>query len=398
MNNRQIRVLYSFPHKIGAQRICYTAWEQVNGLADAGADVLLCPGVLHRAVHPSVKIWPTLSRGKIRISYKILGTLQACRLHDYIVAHRLRKLARDIDIIHVWPLAAEQTLKVAAEIGVPTVLERPNAHTRYAYETYARECNRLGVTLPSSHEYAHKPEVLKKEEKEYKLAYRILCPSDFVLSTFMKYGFDRNQLVRHIYGYDQSRFYPKEDSKNNKSLTFISVGVQAVKKGLHYALEAWLKSSAAKDSTFLIVGELAPSYQNKLESMLSHPNIHILGYRRDVPELMRMSDILLLPTIEEGSALVTSEARGSGCVLLVSEAAGANCKHMENALVHEVGDIDTLSYHITLLNKDRRLLDRLRLNSLRTANEITWKAAGKRLYEIYRELIETHSMGIHTIL
>jgi len=25
----QIRVLYSFPHKLGAERICYTAWQQV---------------------------------------------------------------------------------------------------------------------------------------------------------------------------------------------------------------------------------------------------------------------------------------------------------------------------------------------------------------------------------
>ena len=54
---------------------------------------------------------------------------------------------------------------------------------------------------------------------------------------------------------------------------------------------------------------------------------------------MRKSNILVLSSIEEGSALVTSEARASGCVLLVSEAAGAICTHMENALVHRVGDV-----------------------------------------------------------
>ena len=37
----RVRVLYSFPHKLGAERICYTAWQQVNGLAAAGADVLV---------------------------------------------------------------------------------------------------------------------------------------------------------------------------------------------------------------------------------------------------------------------------------------------------------------------------------------------------------------------
>jgi hypothetical protein len=49
----------------------------------------------------------------------------------------------------------------------------------------------------------------------------------------------------------------------------------------------------------------------------------------------------VLLTIEEGSALVTSEARGSGCVLLVSEAAAAICTYMQMALVHQVGDRDT---------------------------------------------------------
>jgi len=35
-DHKPIRVLYSFPHKLGADRICYTAWQQVNGLAAAG--------------------------------------------------------------------------------------------------------------------------------------------------------------------------------------------------------------------------------------------------------------------------------------------------------------------------------------------------------------------------
>lgn len=132
--DKTIRVLYSFPHKLGAERICYTAWQQVNGLAAAGADVLACPGVLHRPVSPTVKVWPTLAWGRIRIPYRLLGRMRACALHDYIVARRVEKLAGQIDIIHTWPLGALQTLKTAARLGIPTLLERPNAHTRFAYE------------------------------------------------------------------------------------------------------------------------------------------------------------------------------------------------------------------------------------------------------------------------
>jgi len=76
MSEKKIRVIYSFPHKLGADRICYTAWQQVNGLASAGADVLVFPGVLHRPVAPQVRVRPTLAWGKLRISYKLLGSLR----------------------------------------------------------------------------------------------------------------------------------------------------------------------------------------------------------------------------------------------------------------------------------------------------------------------------------
>ena len=48
-----MRVVYSFPLRLGADRICTTAWYQINGLAEAGAEVLsfrhLFPGRLRRA-------------------------------------------------------------------------------------------------------------------------------------------------------------------------------------------------------------------------------------------------------------------------------------------------------------------------------------------------------------
>ena len=99
-DNKTIRVLYSFPHKLGADRICYTAWQQVNGLAAAGADVLVFPGVLHRPVPANVRVRPTLAWGRLRVSYKLMGMMRACALHDYIVSKRIEKLAGRIDIIH----------------------------------------------------------------------------------------------------------------------------------------------------------------------------------------------------------------------------------------------------------------------------------------------------------
>src|SRR5271169_72074 len=195
-SGKPIRVLYSFPNKLGADRICYTAWQQVNSLAAAGADLLVFPGALSRPVPPGVRVCPTLARWKLRIPYKLLGTMRAVALHDHIVARRLEKLVGQIDIIHTWPLGALETLKTAARLGIPTVLERCNAHTGFAMEVVRAESERLGVTLPPDHEHAYNAWKLRKEEDEYELADRLLCPSDFVVKTFVDRGFPREKLLR----------------------------------------------------------------------------------------------------------------------------------------------------------------------------------------------------------
>jgi glycosyltransferase involved in cell wall biosynthesis len=124
--------------------------------------------------------------------------------------------------------------------------------------------------------------------------------------------------------------------------------------------------------------------------MLSHPSVKLIGFRKDLPEVMRKSDVFVLPSIEEGSALVTYDARGSGCVLLVSDATGAVCNHNVNALIHKVGDIKSLAEHLTLLDQNRTELERLRINSLATTHEITWAAAARKIHKAYSEILHDY--------
>jgi glycosyltransferase involved in cell wall biosynthesis len=369
--------------------------QQVRGLAAAGATVLVYPGCIHQGVtHPAVIFHPTLSRGRVRLPYRLLGTRRTADLHDRIVAHNLRRLAGQVDVVHGWPLGSLRTFQTAATMGIPTVFERPNTHTRYAYEVVARESARMGIQLPPGSEHAFSAPDLARELDEYAQADRLLCPSDFVAKTFLDEGFDAAKLIRHQYGYDEQRYRPATGPRDpERGLTVLFAGFCAVRKGLHFALEAWLKSAAHHRGTFLVVGDFLPAYAEKLAPMLADPSVKILGHRDDMPELMRRSDILVLPSIEEGSALVTAEARGSGCVLLVSDAAGAMCRHMENALVHRAGDVAALTEHLTLLDDNRDLLERLRASSIASIQEITWSAAGVRLLQVYEEVIAGYRQG-----
>ena len=200
--------------------------------------------------------------------------MRAFSLHDYIVSQRLEKLVGQIDIVHTWPLGALRTLKTAARLGIPTVLERPNAHTRFAYEVVQKECERLGIVLPPDHEHSYKKDVLSKEEAEYELATRLLCPSDFVARSFLEHGFAHEKLARHQYGFDEQVYYPDPGPREEKAgLTMLFVGGCAPRKGVHYALEAWLKSTACHEGKFMIAGGFVPGYAEKLASMLSHPSV-----------------------------------------------------------------------------------------------------------------------------
>lgn len=392
--DKRLRVLFSFPLRLGADRICGIAWQQVNGLADAGADVLVFPASISRPVRPNVRVSPTLSWKDFRVPYSILGTMRAVALHDRIVARRIEKMAGQIDIIHTWPLGALETLKTAARLGIPTVLERPNAHTGFAMEVVQKECDRMGITLPPDHEHAYNEDKLRREEEEYRLGTRLLCPCDFVVKTFIDKGYPAEQLVRHTYGYDEKVYFPSLEPRDGKrGLTMLFVGVCAVRKGVHYALEAWLRSPASKDGTFLIAGEFLPAYQEKLAPMLSHPSVKVLGHRNDVAELMRKSDILILPSIEEGFGLVIAEAMGSGCVPLASEACTEICSHMKTGLMHRVGDVEALTQQITMLHQDRALLEKFRAACLEAAPSFTWTAAGRVLLDAYRETIAAYRAG-----
>ena len=387
-----MRVLYSFPHKIGAARICYTAWEQVRGIVAAGAKVTVMSGAVSRALPEEVIVRPTLAWGKLRIPYKLLGRMRACLLHDRIVARRLEGMAKEVDIVHCWPLGSLETLKTAKRLGIPTVLERPNAHTRFCYETVAAECRRIGIHIPH-HDYKPNEEVLDREEQEFGLAFRLLCPSEFTAQSFLDRGFRAEKLLRHTYGFDDLTFVPSVEPRGEtKKFTAIFVGVDAVRKGLHLALEAWLSSPASRDGMLLVAGELSSEYKKRFAGQLSHGSVSLLGHRHDVPELMRKADILLMPSLEEGFGLVCVEAIGSGCVPLVSKACTDECRHWHNSLVHETRDVEALQEQITMLYEDRVLLRSLRETGVRERLNYTWTAAGRKLVEAYRMAIDRYAL------
>jgi len=330
--------------------------------------------------------------GRLKVPYRIMGEA-AFRRHDRIAASHLKSSDRGFDIVHCWPLGSATTLEVARRMNVISFLERPNTHTEYAYATVDSECRRLGFTLNNRNSHRVNAHRLRREVTEYNLADRIACPSEFVATTFTDRGFSALKLARHQYGYDPSAFAIAVDSLDNDGpFTAAFVASCEPRKGLHFLVDAWFASGAAECGKLRIVGRFVPGYRELLGDALSHPSISVEGFSTDVAQVLRESHVLVLPSIEEGSALVTYEARACGCALLVSDATGAPCLDGVHGLVHRAGRVDELAEHLRLVLNNRGLLGRLREQSVRGATQLTWSAAAERLKALYINAIEEPAM------
>lgn len=385
-----MRVLYSFPDTLGKPGIGTTALNQVKGLIASGAEVIVC--CTHATVDPpgARDVVETLTLAGRRIPHRALGVDRAFAYHDVRVARTLRRSTRTPpDVVHGWPLGSIETFRAAKSTGIASAREVPNTHTEEAYRRAADEAARLEISLPAGHSHSFNARRLRREEAEYRSADALLVPSEHVAQTFLSRGFPDSKLRRHRYGFDPERF-PDPGPRTRapgSDLQCVFVGRLEPRKGLHLALRAWADAGVGARGSLRIYGSYAPGYRSVIEPLLeAAPGVEFMGFTDDVGAVLRGADVLVLPSLEEGSALVTYEAQASGCALVVSDAAGAQVEHMGNALVHDAGDVKTLTEHLRVLAADPGLLSAMQAESRRRRPQLTWESSARRLIEIYRDI------------
>jgi glycosyltransferase involved in cell wall biosynthesis len=378
-----MRILYSFPHALGAPGIGTTAVRQVLGMLARGHEVEVFAASVHRDC-PSLgrPVRCTMVFSGLRIPHKILGMDRTMAFHDRRVAAHLKQRAGAFDVVHCWPGAALDTARAGSQVGIAVLREVPNTHTANAYAIVAEVCRDLDIELPRGHSHRMNAERLRHEEAEYAACHRLLVPSDHVAETFRQRGYPPEKLLRHQYGFDPVAFVPGREHKK-QPFHMVFLGAVEPRKGLHVALEAWRRSGAFERARFSIYGRVVEEYRPTIERYLHMPNVDLFEFTNDPAGVLRSSDALILPSFEEGSALVTYEAQGCGAVPVVSEAAGALCEHRVSGMIHPVGDVDLLCEHIHELITDRALLHRLREGVLAQRDRLTWTAAAERLEQCY---------------
>jgi len=116
--------------------------------------------------------------------------------------------------------------------------------------------------------------------------------------------------------------------KNSTLLLF--VGSDFHRKGLDHAIGA-LAQLNSQNIHLLVCGQDSPThYQNQAEKLGIAKQVHLLGPRDDIPELMYSADLLIHPARQETAGMVLIEALTYGLPVLCTEHCGYS-SHVSDA-------------------------------------------------------------------
>jgi len=157
-------------------------------------------------------------------------------------------------------------------------------------------------------------------------------------------------------------------------------------------LDTVLRAMAHVDATLLVVGDACGSHYPRLAGELGVlSRTRFLGFRRDIPALMRAADLFVFPSRYEPSGLVLFEAAASGLPIIASRSAGGTEVLGAEAcvLIDDPEDDVALARSMRTLLESPLELQRLRLAARRAAVAHSWHAMAERYVQLYCELLSS---------
>jgi len=94
------------------------------------------------------------------------------------------------------------------------------------------------------------------------------------------------------------------------------------RKGQKYLVEAFRKLQAEMPMLHLFLVGKGPNEAYLKTTYKDVINLHFLGWREDVPQLLRASDVFVLPSLREAFGLVLVEAMASGVAVVATDNGG----------------------------------------------------------------------------
>ncbi len=284
------------------------------------------------------------------------------------------------DLVYAWPSASVWLYRKLKERGYTVVSERINTLVISSKRILDAEYEAIGLP-PSSHGLTNG--AVDDELACMNLSDYIFSPSPAVTESIVSAGIPRSKVLESSYGLRNTDILPPRAATGGRSdtpVTAIFVGSVCVRKGIHLLLEAWNRSGVTAKLT--VIGRVSPEVADMLAAAMSkNPNITHHDFMSDLKPVYAAADFFILPSLEEGSPLVTYLALGASLPLLVSPmGSGGVIEDGKEGMVIDPHDIDGFAQAIKLLVSDESIRRRMSAASGAKAPAYTWdKVAIRRL-------------------
>lgn len=142
----------------------------------------------------------------------------------------------------------------------------------------------------------------------------------------------------------------------------LTIGRYHPQKGHRYLIEAATQLNRS-DVVFLCVGDgaLRDQLAQQIESVGMTDGIRLLGVRDDVPQLLAISDLFVLPSLYEGMSNALLEAMAARVPVLVTDVDGTRelVTHKETGFVVPAGDASALANALKTMLDDPQKGERM---------------------------------------
>lgn len=272
--------------------------------------------------------------------------------------------------------AALEIFQHARARGIACVLEQTIAPRSLELKLLKEESETWPGWQPQSYSEGTDP-LAEREVAEWALADLIVCGSDFVAQALVHEGVHPERIKVVPYGVALTHFKANAP-RARETMNLLFMGEVGLRKGVPYLLDALRELNRPEQIRAKFAGPITLE-----KSRLSEYNkwCEFIGAvtRRQARELYRWSDLLVLPSICEGSATVTYEALACGVPVITTNNSGSMVRDGVDGFVVPLRDTNQLAECIARLADGQDLRAQMSKAASERAGDISLAAYAKRL-------------------
>ena len=306
------------------------------------------------------------------ILYRLLSGPQLRKIAEFRFSHSLK----DSEYAYLWPGISLGLYESLHARGHKLIMESVNTHQATSKSILDAEYKRLGLN-PT---HGITSEDVVEESAKLELVDFVFSCSPIVTASLIAAKVPPGKILETSYGLKESDILPAHEMNGRSQdteITAIFVGRIGVRKGSHLILDYWCRSNVK--GKLKLVGDIQPDVQHIIEPYLKRSDIEHVPYVKDLKPIYKEADVFLLPSLEEGSPLVTYLALGAGLPCIVSPMGGGGViEHNKEGFVIEPHDDLTWIESIKKISEDIDLRKRFSSNAYVKAKDYLWSTVGRK--------------------